>query len=205
MHVPWVKGNGQRLFSEKDLPQAAVKRGLYELGCWLLKQYDYEEIGMDHFALPDDELYQARQNGTLHRNFMGYTVTRTTRLLGLGVSAISDHGIAYTQNEKNLAAYQQALDAGRLPVSRTHVHSAEDLRQGRHIRELMCSFETAGTPSPGVLQRLQEPQRDGLVVVEADRVVVTEKGKPYIRNICMAFDACLWKNSPHTQVFSGAI
>ncbi|AWO00557.1 oxygen-independent coproporphyrinogen III oxidase [Chitinophaga alhagiae] len=204
-HVPWVKGNGQRLFTERDLPKPAVKRGLYELGCAMMKEHYYEEIGMDHFALPDDELYLAQQNGTLHRNFMGYTIHRTSRLLGLGMSAISDHGAAYTQNEKSLTGYQQALEEGRLPVMRAHVQSREDLYLGRHIRELMCNFETACTPSPAVIKHLQEPLRDGLVVVQPGRVAVTEKGKPYIRNICMAFDAYLWENSPNTQVFSGAI
>ena len=204
-HVPWVKGNGQRLFTEKDLPKPAVKRGLYELGCEMLKEYGYEEIGMDHFALPEDELCQARRNGTLHRNFMGYTITRTTRLLGLGVSAISDHGNAYTQNEKHLSTYLQALEEGRLPVARTHVQDEEDLRLGHHIRELMCNFETRCNPSPDILEHLREPLNDGLVEVADGRVSVTEKGKPYIRNICMAFDAYLWKNSPNTRVFSGAI
>jgi oxygen-independent coproporphyrinogen-3 oxidase len=204
-HVPWVKGNGQRLFTEKDLPKDAVKRGLYELGCAILKEHYYEEIGMDHFALPDDELYLARQNGTLHRNFMGYTITRTNRLLGLGVSAISDHGSAYTQNEKGLAAYQQALEEGRLPVARTHMQSEEDLSSGRHIRELMCNFATGCHPTPAVVQHLREPLRDGLVVVEPDRITVTEKGKPYIRNICMAFDQYVWQSPPQAQVFSASI
>lgn len=204
-HVPWVKGNGQRLFTERDLPVPAIKRGLYELGRSMLTEHYYEEIGMDHFALPDDELYKAQQSGTLHRNFMGYTIHRSNRLLGLGMSAISDHGTAYTQNEKNLAAYQQALEEGRLPVVRSHVQSQEDLYHGRHIRELMCNFETACTPSLTVMEHLQEPLRDGLVEIQPGRVAVTEKGKPYIRNICMAFDAYLWKNSPNTRVFSGAI
>lgn len=204
-HVPWVKGNGQRLFTEQDLPVAAVKRGLYELGCSMLKDAGYVDIGMDHFSLPDDELYLARQNGTLHRNFMGYTVARTRRLLGLGVSAISDHGIAYTQNEKSLAAYQRILSENRLPVARTHVQDAEDLRLGRHIRDLMCTFETTCIPSMEVMAHLREPLADGLVVIEAGQVRVTEKGRPYIRNICMAFDAYLWQNAPNTQVFSAAI
>lgn len=204
-HVPWVKGNGQRLFSEADLPKDAVKRALYELGKSLLQEYYYEEIGMDHFALPDDELYQARQNGTLHRNFMGYTVTHTSMLIGLGVSAISDSGHAYAQNEKQLAAYQERVQEGKLPLLRGHVLSQEDQLLRKHIEELMCHHATAWREEDEILGRLRELEQDGLIHLEAGRVVVLEEGKPFVRNICMAFDEYLWRNSPDTALFSSAI
>lgn len=207
-HVPWVKGNGQRLFSEADLPKDAAKRDLYELGKSLLEEYFYEEIGMDHFALPDDELYLARQNGTLHRNFMGYTVIHTSLLIGLGVSAISDSWHAYAQNEKQLTAYQQRVQEGKLPLLRGHVLSQEDQLLRKHIAELMCHHETVWREEEGIMEslgRLRELEQDGLISLEAGRVVILEKGKPFVRNICMAFDEYLWRNSPDTTLFSSAI
>lgn len=211
-HVPWIKGNGQRLFSEKDLPTGDQKRALYELGKSILENYFYVEIGMDHFALPDDKLFEAAADGSLHRNFMGYTDHRTSLLIGLGVSAISDTGNAYTQNEKSLAAYQEKVRQGKLPVFRGHMLTKEDLRLRNHILHLMCRFETHWDRQDAncdaiseSLQRLQEPERDGIVEVRPDGVIVTEKGKPYIRNICMAFDARLWRNVPQTQLFSNAV
>lgn len=211
-HVPWVKGNGQRLFSEKDLPKDREKRALYELGRSLLQEFGYEEIGMDHFALPGDELYTAWKAGGLHRNFMGYTVTFTEMLIGLGVSAISDHWQAYVQNEKNLAAYQARVREGRFPVCKGHMLNGEDMLLRKHIQALMCGFRTGwtrrDTDCDAViegLQRLREPEQDGLVTVTKAGVTVTEKGKPFIRNICMAFDARLWRSEPAARLFSSSI
>ncbi|SIO54450.1 oxygen-independent coproporphyrinogen III oxidase [Chitinophaga niabensis] len=204
-HVPWIKGNGQRLFSEKDLPKDAAKRALYELGRSMLQEYFYEEIGMDHFALPDDELNLARQNGSLHRNFMGYTVTHTSLLIGLGVSAISDTGHAYAQNEKQLALYRQRVQEGNLPLFRGHILSREDRLLRQHIEELMCYHETRWYKVPECLPRLEEMEREGLVYIEPGRLTVTEKGTPFIRNICMAFDAHLWRNLPQKTLFSSGI
>lgn len=103
-HVPWTS-KAQRLFDELDLPSAEEKIKLYLKGKELLTQHGYVDMGMDHFALPHDELYTARINGSLHRNFMGYTTQHSGMLIGLGVSAISDTGNAYAQNEKTLHQY----------------------------------------------------------------------------------------------------
>ena len=100
-HVPWVKGVGQRGFDEKDLPKNGLKRALYEEGKKMLEKVGYKEVGMDHFAKKDDSLFEAMQKGSLHRNFMGYTIQKTDWLIGLGASAISDIGKAYAQNTKN--------------------------------------------------------------------------------------------------------
>lgn len=207
-HVPWVKGNGQRLFSEKDLPKDLDKRALYELGRSMLQEHFYEEIGMDHFALRDDELYQARQNGTLHRNFMGYTVMHTSMMIGLGVSAIGDTGQAYVQNEKQLALYQKRVQEGKFPLFRGHVLSQEDQLLRKHIEELMCHHTTRWHKDAPILEslgRLKEMEQDGLVNIEPGRMMILEKGKPFIRNICMAFDAHLWRNTPQTALFSSTI
>lgn len=211
-HVPWVKGVGQRRYSEADLPKDEEKRALYDLGKVMFAAAGYTEIGMDHFALPDDPLYAAFNKGTLHRNFMGYTDHHTTLMVGLGASSIGDSWYAYAQNEKQISAWQQLVDNGEFPVVRGHILSREDLLLRRHIHALMCSFETqwnkADTQCDAViegLQRLQEPERDGLVMVYPKKVMVTMKGRPFIRNICMAFDARLWEQLPQSQLFSNAI
>lgn len=211
-HVPWVKGVGQRRYTTADLPDANEKRQLYELGKTMFGQQGYTEIGMDHFALPEEELYTAYNNGQLHRNFMGYTVTHTEMLIGLGASAIGDSWYAYAQNEKHITTYQELVGKGMFPVVRGHILNTEDLLLRRHIHALMCTFETrwnkADTQCDAIveaLERLQEPEKDGLVKVLPGKVMVTPEGRPFIRNICMAFDARLWKQLPQTQLFSLSI
>ena len=211
-HVPWIKGVGQRKFSEADLPKDDEKRALYELGKELFAKNGYAEIGMDHFARTHDTLYLAAQDKTLHRNFMGYTDHHTSLMTGLGASSIGDSWYAYTQNEKQIDAWMKQVNSGQFPVVRGHILSQEDLVLRRHIHALMCNFETtwnkADTQCDAImegLQRLEELEKDGLVVVAPKKVFVTEKGRPFIRNICMAFDARLWRRLPQSQLFSSAI
>jgi oxygen-independent coproporphyrinogen-3 oxidase len=104
-HVPWIKGNGQRGFNDEDLPKDDEKRMLYEEGKKQLAQNGYHEIGMDHFALDKDSLYTSFNEGKLHRNFMGYTASKTQLMIGLGVSSISDSWYSFAQNEKTLEDY----------------------------------------------------------------------------------------------------
>ncbi len=108
-HVPWIKGNGQRGFKEEDLPSAAVKREMYEVGKQMLAEAGYVEVGMDHFALRTDSLYKAMQNRKLHRNFMGYTSSKTKVMIGLGVSSISDSWTGFAQNVKTIEEYYEIL------------------------------------------------------------------------------------------------
>lgn len=211
-HVPWLKGVGQRRFSEADLPADEEKRALYELGKTLFTGSGYTEIGMDHFALNGHELHSASLQGRLHRNFMGYTVARTALLVGLGASAISDSWNAYAQNEKHIPTWQKIVNSGVLPVVKGHVLSSEDMRLRKHIQSLMCRFETflnrTDAHCSAVMEgmaRLQELESDGLVAVLPGRIQVTEKGRPFIRNICMAFDARLWRKAPQSELFSRAI
>jgi oxygen-independent coproporphyrinogen-3 oxidase len=211
-HVPWVKGVGQRRYSEADLPKDEEKRALYDLGKTMFADNSYTEIGMDHFALKEDPLYEAFNNGTLHRNFMGYTDHHTSLMIGLGASSIGDSWYAYAQNEKQIAAWQHLVNSGQFPIVRGHILSPEDLLLRRHIHALMCGFETrwnkADTQCDAImegLQRLQEPEKDGLVIIHPEKIAVTLKGRPFIRNICMAFDARLWQQLPPSQLFSNAI
>lgn len=196
-HVPWIKPQ-QRRFTEADLPMGDAKRALYEVGRELLSREGYLEIGLDHFALPDDSLWRASESGRLHRNFMGYTSRRSVPQLGLGVSAIGDAWSAFAQNEKVLERYQERLAAGELPIARGHLLTAEDLELRTRILELMMRFETRWSDTGAAVEfirdigeRLAPLAADGLVVLDNGHCQVTHGGRAFLRNVCMAFDARL--------------
>jgi len=211
-HVPWVKGTGQRGFDENDLPTPDQKRHLYEIGKQQLLDNGYIEIGMDHFALPSDEMYESFVRGTLHRNFMGYTASKTQLMIGLGISAISDSWYGFAQNVKTIKEYEEVLSQDRIPVYRGHILSEEDLILRRHILNLMCQFHTSWEASQlqfaeaeEVKMRLSEMEKDGLIHLHPQGIEVTDVGKPFVRNICMAFDLRLQRNVPTTRIFSMTI
>jgi oxygen-independent coproporphyrinogen-3 oxidase len=211
-HVPWIKGNGQRDFQDEDIPKDDEKRALYEVGKNLLYENDYYEIGMDHFALNTDSLYKSFKNGNLHRNFMGYSSSRTQLMIGLGVSSISDSWYSFAQNAKNLEEYYQLLESDKLPIFRGHLLTSEDLIIRKHILNLMCQFETSWEDKssyldeiPEILIQLKEIEKDGLILIQKNGIQVTDAGKPFIRNICMAFDLRLRRKAPKTQLFSMTI
>jgi oxygen-independent coproporphyrinogen-3 oxidase len=211
-HVPWIKGNGQRGFNDEDIPKDDKKRLLYEIGKKLLHKNGYHEIGMDHFALKTDSLYKAFKDETLHRNFMGYSSSKTQLMIGLGVSSISDSWYGFAQNVKNLEDYYQMLEWDKLPVFRGHLLNEEDLIIRKHILNLMCQFETSWKNNenyfheiPAVLFQLKEMEIDELLIIKDSGIEVTEKGKPYVRNICMAFDLRLKRKAPETELFSMTI
>lgn len=208
-HVPWIKGNGQRGFKDSDLPSAAIKRQQYEIGKELLAKAGYVEIGMDHFALQTDSLYKAQQTGTIHRNFMGYNSSKTQVMIGLGVSSISDSWYSFAQNVKNLEEYQSLVEEGQIPVYRGHILTTEDLIIRKHISNLMCTFETSWNDDalyfkelPDVLSSLVELENDNLLEISSNKLTVTEKGRAYVRNICLPFDLRLQRKKPETQLFS---
>jgi len=207
-HVPWIKP-GQRRFTEIDLPQGDDKRALYEFGRERLEREGYREIGLDHFALESDGLWRSLRAGTLHRNFMGYTTAFTRPLIGLGVSAIGDAGDAFAQNEKDLQRYQERVARGELPIQRGHVLDEEDLVLRRHILRLMTRLQTQWDRSADVtgylasaIERLAEPAADGLVELDATHCRVTDRGRAFLRNICMAFDARLARRMPEKALFN---
>jgi len=208
-HVPWVKGNGQRGFDENDIPKGDEKRTLYETGKKLLEELGYVEIGMDHFALKRDSLTMAMNEKELHRNFMGYTTQKTNMMIGLGVSSISDSWYAFAQNVKNIEEYSQLVEEGIIPVFRGHVLDKEDLIIRKHILNLMCNLQTSWESSdsifedlPNVVTALSEFENDGLISICRGRLIVNEKGRPFVRNICMAFDMYLKKSKPENKLFS---
>ncbi len=211
-HVPWVKGSGQRGFKESDLPSAEEKKHQYEWGRKLLMEAGYEEIGMDHFALKSDSLYKAMEAGSLHRNFMGYTTSKTQLMIGLGVSSIGDSWYSFAQNVKSLEEYEHLVYNQIIPIYRGHILTEEDEVIRKHILNLMCRFKTTwkqkGQQFPELahaLERLGEMEQDGLVEISPTELIVTEKGKPFIRNICMAFDLRMQRKAPQTQLFSMTI
>lgn len=211
-HVPWLKGNGQRGYKNTDLPSAEVKRMQYEKGKQLLAKVGYHEIGMDHFALKTDSLYASMKSGRLHRNFMGYTASKTQAMIGLGASSISDSWYSFAQNVKSIEEYQHLVENNVLPIYRGHILTDEDQIIRKHILNLMCRFETSWHNQEdyfpeleAVLERLQEVELDGLIEIIPDHLKVMEKGKPFIRNICMAFDVLLHRKTPETRLFSMTI
>lgn len=210
-HVPWTS-RAQRLFDENDLPSAEEKILLYLKGKELLTEAGYFDIGMDHFALEHDQLYIARQNGTLHRNFMGYTTQNTGILLGLGVSAISDTGNAFAQNEKALHDYYTSISAGALAIKKGYILTDEDISFKKYILDIACRGVTVFQPQHLSLLReytfplLEQFANDGLIEWNDKGVGLTEQGHYFIRVVCSAFDLHLLReNTSGKQLFSKAI
>lgn len=211
-HVPWIKGNGQRGFKDADVPKDEIKRQCYEEGKKKLLAHGYHEIGMDHFALESDSMYQAFKEGSLHRNFMGYTASKTQVMIGLGISSISDSWYSFAQNVKTIEEYYECLEQNEIPVVKGHVLSQEDLIIRKHILNLMCSFTTSWADEhmqfaeiDEVLEQLKEMSQDQLIKIVDSSVTILEKGKPFVRNICMAFDLRLKRKMPENRIFSMTI
>lgn len=211
-HVPWIKGNGQRGYDENDLPKDNEKRKLYEIAKSMLLKAGYIEVGMDHFALPEDSLAIAFNSKSLHRNFMGYTTQKTDLLIGLGMSAISDSWFGFAQNDKSVEGYQERIQKGELAIFRGHILSEQDLEIRKHILDLMCHFETELDPKNGIAHlypdikaRLLPMFEDHLVTMEGDILKVTPEGVPFVRNCCMAFDQDLKSQVNRENLFSKTI
>jgi oxygen-independent coproporphyrinogen III oxidase len=211
-HVPWTS-RGQRLFDENDLPSADLKMKLYMLGKELFTQHGYYDIGMDHFSLPTDDLYKASLTGKVHRNFMGYTTQPCGMLIGLGVSSISDIGVAYAQNEKTIHDYYKRINESSLAIQKGYFLNDEDLACKKYILNIICTGKTTLKHKhwhflqtytiPG-LHLLEE---DELVSIEDNEITVTSLGKNFLRNICKAFDMHLQRSTQEAAkpIFSKAI
>jgi oxygen-independent coproporphyrinogen-3 oxidase len=198
-HVPWTS-KAQRLFNESHLPAPEEKIALYIKGKQMLLANGYHDVGMDHFALPTDALYQARKTGRLHRNFMGYTTHNSGLLLGLGVSSISDAGVAYVQNNKTLHDYYASINAGQLAIRKGYVLNKEDTLFKKSILDISCKGATTFHKDQlALLEEYTFPQlrllkEDGLVTYDNVGARVTELGHYFIRNICSAFDLHLQRS-----------
>ncbi len=212
-HVPW-KSKGQRRYTEADLPTADRKWEMYNTGKQLLEEAGFVAIGMDHFALPDDRLFTAAKSGNLHRNFMGYTTTKSKLIIGLGVSSISDSWNAFAQNEKVVEDYLEKINQGILPLVNGHLLSEEDGVIRKKILELMCENKTSLDSNlfdtqflDRSISKFRELEADGLVTIEGKNILVTSKGNSFIRNISAVIDTKLWRNegAKETNTFSKAI
>lgn len=204
--VPWIKP-AQRLFKDEDLPTGKEKRDLYEFAREQLIEAGYVEVGMDHFALPSEALAMAMKNKTLHRNFMGYTDQKSNVMLGLGVSSISETPYSFHQNEKVLAKYEELIVADKLPTSRGHVLSEEDRERRDQILTLMTTSEVKLNDQQKIQSQefLKEMINDGLVSLQHNTLMLTEAGKPFLRNMCMFFDEHLKRSKPQTRIFSQSL
>src|SRR5256714_791543 len=204
--VPWIKP-AQRSYKDEDIPVAGEKRELYEIGREMLSQAGYVEIGMDHFALPHDGMAEAQRAGTLHRNFQGYTETRTTVLLGLGVSAISETPTCFHQNEKAFPVYERRVHNQEIPTLRGHLLNEEDRLLREQVLQFMTKFKVrlSDDQAKDAREFLRPMIEDGLVEVSSDTMRLTEKGTPFLRNACMFFDQRLRRQKQKPQMFSQAL
>jgi oxygen-independent coproporphyrinogen-3 oxidase len=201
--VPWLKPQ-QRSFRDEDVPAGKEKRDLYEKARSMLLFGGYEEIGMDHFALKNDALAVASHSNRLHRNFMGYTDVQTDILLGLGVSSISETPTCFHQNEKLLPQYERSLALGHVPTMQGHKLSANDQRQRQQILQLMTngSVDILQSQRGDLEIFLAEMIKDGLVEIDASQLKMTEAGKPFLRNACMALDTRMREKNLGAKIFS---
>ncbi len=193
----------QRQIVAADLPSAEMRLALLGLAVEKLADAGYRYIGMDHFALPEDDLALAQQRGGLHRNFMGYTTHADTDLIGLGVSAISHIGDSFSQNQRDLLSWEKKIDSGELPLWRGLLLDRDDVLRADIIQQLMCqgdvdigrieqthsiSFEQYFQQE---LQALQALADDGLVEVTIFNIRATPRGRGLLRVIAMCFDRYL--------------
>ena len=204
-HLPELF-KAQRLIRPEDMPPPERKIELLELTIRRLTAAGYVYIGMDHFALPEDELTLAKENGTLQRNFQGYSTHADCDMIGLGITSIGKVGDSYSQNVKETAQYQARLEAGRLPVMRGYRLNDDDRLRRDVINTLMChgrldfaEFEARhdivfGEYFAEALTQLQEMADDGLLTMEDSAIEVLPAGRLMMRNMAMAFDAYLKPN-----------
>jgi oxygen-independent coproporphyrinogen-3 oxidase len=205
-HMPRLF-KAQRAIRAEQLPDSETRLQLLELTVERLTAAGYIYIGMDHFALPEDDLSHALRDGSLHRNFQGYSTHGDCDLIGLGVSAISAVGDCYSQNRKQLSGYYQALDDHRLPVERGISLSMDDRVRRDIIQRLMCRGELAirdietryaldfDSYFCRELTALQPFTADGLVILSDATISITERGRALLRNVAMIFDAYLQRTS----------
>ena len=213
-HVPWLKKN-MRKFNEKDLPGPNIKLEILEFCEHFLGENGYEMVGMDHFAKKDDELFKALKNGSLHRNFQGYTTKKGADLLGIGLTSIGEGQRHYAQNFKDMPSYENAIDKGFLPFERGILLDFDDELRKAVIMSLMANFslDIKGVEARfGVsffeyfrkdLELLSEYKH--FYTVDKDSLKVNETGVLLIRNLAMCFDKYMKKLSEEKKVFSKTV
>jgi len=199
----------QRRIDVLELPNADEKLAIFKYSMDFLLEQGYAYIGMDHFALPEDPLAIAQQQGHLYRNFQGYSTHADCDIVGLGLSSIGQVGDSFSQNEKNLQQYYETIESGDLPVIKGQIIQADDKIRRAVIMDLICHFKLDfdkieanfnidfNNYFADALNELGEMHKDGLIELTENSIKVMERGKLLIRNICMVFDAYL--SSSKTQ------
>lgn len=206
-HVPWFAKN-QRMIDEAALPNGEERAAQAQAAAEALVKAGYVAIGLDHFARPEDSLARAVQNGTLRRNFQGYTTDVAETLLGLGITSIGRTPQGYYQNITDVRGWERAIDEGRLPIAKTKAFEGEDLMRARVIEHIMCGQDVdldAHGPKGwwrDTLPALQELIEDGLITLENGGLHLCKIGKPYLRVIAAVFDTYL---KAHTARHSVAV
>ena len=190
----------QRRIDIEELPSPSEKLDIFQYSLEYLIEIGYTYIGMDHFALPDDPLAIAQSKGNLYRNFQGYSTHSECDIIGLGLSSIGQVAESFSQNEKSLDKYYQALESGQLPIVKGLIINQDDKIIRDLIMELICHFEVNisslekrysikfANYFASSLEKLSEMQNDGLVEMKNDTLKVLDKGRILVRNICMIFD-----------------
>lgn len=201
-HVPWFRPH-QRLIDSAELPGAAARLEQAEAARAFLIEAGYQPVGIDHFALPGDELARAAREGRLHRNFQGYTTDNADALLGFGVSAIGQLPQGYVQNSLDQYLYATAVTSGRPATDRGHAFTDDDRVRARVIERLMCDFAVDLEAAAGVratelrsefesrIEAILGADADQMVQITGSRIAVTEGGRPYLRLVASAFDSYL--------------
>jgi oxygen-independent coproporphyrinogen III oxidase len=218
-HVPWIRAQ-QKWIDPKDLPSPEDKLALFVDARDRFLAAGYVEIGMDHFAVPGDELAEARQRRKLHRNFMGYTVKMGSDMVAVGISGIGDVRGAFAQNEKKLSRYYEELDGGRFPVERGYALDRDDLIRRETITRLMCNlwldvpaierqfgivFADYFAAEIAELSRPEGLVDAGFVVIAPDHIEVAGLGRFFVRNVAMVFDRYLKSKAGDKPVFSRTV
>lgn len=209
-HVPGVAPS-QRAYDENDLLKGKDKWELYQQGANGFLNMGYQEIGMDHFALPKDDLAISARKHQLHRNFMGYTPHHTHLALALGASSISDAWSGFAQNEKKLKDYLSRVNSEEYPpIIKSHYHSEEDLQVRSKLLDLICHFEADWLNDRSYFDKFLKPrfellQADGLLRIFPYQVKVTRKGQAFIRNVCSVLDRRLSAHQLSKPTFSKAV
>ncbi len=215
-HVPWLKKT-MRKFDETTLPSPAEKLKILQYTIDFFTDNGYKMIGMDHFAKPEDELFAAISKGELHRNFQGYTTKGGANLIGIGLTSIGEGKRYYAQNTKDMRAYEEAIDSGRLPFERGVVLNDDDFIRKSVIMELMANFSidikrvekehniNFFDYFSDAIEELKDFEDEGLVEISSDAIKVSPTGTLLIRNIAMPFDAYMKKYIGNKKSFSKTV
>lgn len=213
-HVPWIK-KSMRKFDEATLPSPKIKLEILKYTMEYLPNHGYKMIGMDHYAKPEDELFKALENGSLHRNFQGYTTKGGAQLIGIGLTSIGEGDDYYAQNYKDMASYEAAIDAGKLPNAKGIYLNSEDRLRKSVIMELMANFslDIKRVESEFGINFFEHFKAElnelgdlmQFININNDKISINQTGTLLIRNIAMCFDEYMAKFKGVNNSFSKTV